>query len=1196
VGKGLWGAARAANSRNASIKLTGRFGGDAGRLNSSDLVLSIPIKLFLIAASQKPKTLMPKRAILLRKGAWMLATVNFGFLQGHDVRLATLGAQAERYFRDDPSTAIVKLRQFAELLAKLIAAHHALYLGERETFEDTLRRLSFERIIPKEAADVFHVLRKLGNNAVHEAKGGHADALASLKFARQLGVWFHRTYGRQPNFNPGAFIPPPEPTDAAAALKEDIAALQRKVAESMDAASAARLHAEEQVRARESVEERLRREAEERATWEQLAQDSEAARIEIATKLAALQAAAEVAPKADILEFVQRGEQAATKIDLDEESTRDLIDQQLRDREWEANTKAMRYSAGVRPARGRNMAIAEWPTASGPADYALFVGTVLIGVVEAKRRRKNVSAAIDQAERYSNGLGTTPDVAFAGGPWGEHRVPFVFAANGRSYLKQIETESGIWFRDTRRPANHRRALIDWPTPEGLSGQLDIDQDAATASLKAQPFDFGFPLRPYQREAIVAVEGALAKGERRMLIAMATGTGKTKLAIALLYRLLAAKRFRRICFVVDRSALGNQAEGEFSTTKIVSGKTFAEIFGLKGLADVTPETETKVHICTIQGLVRRVLFAADTSETPPVDQYDLMVIDECHRGYLLDREMSDAELSFRGEEDYISKYRRVLDYFDAVKIGLTATPALHTIDIFGDPVFRYSYREAVIDGYLIDHEPPIRIETALARAGIAFQKDEPVELLNTQTGEIDLAHAPDEIRFEVDQFNKQVITEDFNRVVAEELAKYVDPALPGKVLIFAATDAHADIVVKALKKAFTAAYGEIDDAAVKKITGSVDRVQALIRSFRNDANPKIAVTVDLLTTGIDVPSITSLVFLRRVNSRILYEQMIGRATRQCPEIGKEVFRIFDAVDLYPHLQNLTEMKPVVVNPSIGFEQLVRELIEAKGDVERDTIREQLAVKLRRRMKKMPQDARDRFEAIAGEAPEATLKRLLETDSGELASWFSARAGIGLVLDWQADGENPRYMPISRHDDQVVAVTRGYGDAARPEDFLDSFAAFVRDNINTIAALKLVIQRPRDLTRADLKELRLALDRKGYSETNLRRAWADAKNEEIAASIIGFVRQAAIGDPLIAYQDRVRAAMRRVMASRAWTEPQKRWLKRIGEQVEKEIVIDREAIDREPFIADGGFARLNNVFGGELENVLAGINEEMWKKAG
>jgi type I restriction enzyme R subunit len=1122
------------------------------------------------------------------------AATNFAFLAAHNAKLVQLGALAERYFREDPATSIFKLRQFAELLSKLVAAHHAVYLGERETFDDTLRRLTYERILPKEASDIFHVLRKFGNSAAHENKGTHSDALSALKFARQLGIWFHRTYGRQREFKPGPFVPPREPEDATLALRQEIDTLRLKVAESEDVAARAQREAEEHAKARESYGQRLAREAEEKAVWEQLARESENEKAEIASRLATLQAASEQAPKGETLEFLERSQEASSRIDLDEAETRALIDQQLRDAGWEADTKALRYSEGVRPVKGRNLAIAEWLTASGPADYALFAGLTLLGVVEAKRKRKNVSAAIDQAERYSTGIATSADFAFAEGPWGEHKVPFVFSANGRSYLKQLETESGIWFRDTRRNANHRRALVSWPTPEGLSGLLEVDQDRADAALKAQPFEFGFPLREYQENAIRAVEAAMASGQRSMLVAMATGTGKTKLAIALIYRLLSAKRFRRICFVVDRSALGHQTEGEFSTTKVVSGKTFAEIFGLKGLEDVTPDLETKVHVCTIQGLVKRVLFAADSSEVPPVDQYDLMVIDECHRGYLLDREMTDQELSFRGQDDYISKYRRVLEYFDAVKVGLTATPALHTTDIFGDPIFRYSYREAVIDGYLIDHEPPIRIETARARAGITFAKNEQLDLLNTQTGEIDLAHAPDEIRFEVEHFNKQVITLEFNRVVAEELAKHIDPAFEGKTLIFAATDAHADIVVDAIKKAFAAAYGEIDDAAVKKITGRVDNVQKLIRSFRNDANPKIAVTVDLLTTGIDVPKIVNLVFLRRVNSRILYEQMIGRATRQCPEIGKEVFRIFDAVDLYPHLQDLTDMKPVVVNPSISFQQLVREMIGVTDDAQREAIREQIIVKLRRRLKRLPEEARQRFEAVAGETPETMLQRLLQGKAPDLAAWLKERAAVGPILDWQSEGETPRYIPISAHGDEVVAVTRGYGDAEKPEDFLDSFTAFVRDNINTIAALKLVVQRPRDLTRSDLKELRLALDRKGYSEANLRRAWADAKNEEIAASIIGFVRQAAIGDPLVAYEDRVKAAMRRIMASRQWTEPQKRWLQRIGEQVEKEIIVDREAIDREPFIADGGFNRLNKVFGGELESILAGINEEMWEK--
>jgi type I restriction enzyme R subunit len=1121
---------------------------------------------------------------------------NFAFLKVHDAQLVRLGALAERYFRDDPATAIFKLRQFAELLCQRIAASHALYQGDRDTFEDTLRRLSFERIIPREIADVFHALRKAGNIAGHEAKGSHSDALSALKFARQLGIWFHRTYGREPGFKAGAFVPPPEPVDATASLQEEIERLRRQVAATEDAVGLAQRRAEEHARARESVEQRLAREAEERAVWEKLAAESESKTLEIAARLAALQAAAEQAPRAESLEFIQRGEEASAKLDLDEADTRALIDQQLKDSGWEADTKSLRHGSGARPAKGRNLAIAEWPTASGPADYALFAGRMLVGVVEAKRRRKNVSAAIDQAERYSSGMGGSGDFTFAGGPWGNHKVPFVFAANGRPYLKQIETDSGIWFRDTRRSANHRRALVAWPTADGLSGQLEIDQDAATAALNEMAFEFGFPLREYQKDAIKAVEATLETGRLSMLLAMATGTGKTKLSIALLYRLLAVKRFRRICFVVDRSALGDQAAGEFSTTKIVSGKAFADIFGLKRLHDVTPEAETKVHICTIQGLVKRTLYATDSSEAPPIDQYDLMVVDECHRGYLLDREMSDAELSFRGQEDYVSKYRRVLEYFDAVKVGLTATPALHTTDIFGEPIFTYSYRQAVIDGFLIDHEPPVRIETALARAGIVFEKDAQLDLLDTRTGEINLAHAPDEIRFEVEQFNKQVVTAEFNRVVAEELANHIEPALPGKTLIFAVSDAHADIVVNEIKKAFANKYGEIDDAAVKKITGSVDNVRTLIRSFRNDANPKIAVTVDLLTTGIDVPSITNLVFLRRVNSRILYEQMIGRATRPCPEIGKEVFRIFDAVDLYPNLENLTNMKPVVVNPSISFEKLINELVAAKEDAHRESIREQLAVKLRHRLKRLSAEARASYEAVAGELPEATLKRLLEAKPGELSEWFSSRTAILPILDWQSDGDAPHIMPISHHPDQVVAVTRGYGQASKPEDFPDSFAAYVRDNLNTIAALKVVVHRPRDLTRADLRELRTALDPKGYSEANLRRAWADAKNEDIAASIIGFVRQAALGDPLVPYGDRVKSAMRGVLASRAWTDPQKRWLRRIGEQIEKEIVVDRDATDRDPFAADGGFARLNRVFDGELEAVLTGINEKMWKRAG
>ena len=445
------------------------------------------------------------------------------------------------------------------------------------------------------------------------------------------------------------------------------------------------------------------------------------------------------------------------------------------------------------------------------------------------------------------------------------------------------------------------------------------------------------------------------------------------------------------------------------------------------------------------------------------------------------------------------------------------------------------------------------------------------------------------------FNKRVITKEFNRVVAEELAKHIDPSLPGKTLVFAATDAHADILVDQIKIAMRSRYGEIEDAAVRKITGSVDRVRPLIRSYRNDALPKIAVTVDLLTTGIDVPKITNLVFVRRVNSRILYEQMLGRATRRCDEIGKEVFRIFDAVDLYPTLENLTDMKPVVVNAALSFEQLLQELTSVTDDGHRTAIRDQLAVKWGRKLRQLSNETRQRFEAVAGERPEDTLNRIRTSVPFDLAQWFKDRPTLGPILDWGPDSAGLA-VPISHHPDQLVSFTRGYGAAQRPEDFLDSFTIFVRNNINKIAALAVVVQRPRDLTRAQLRELRLELDRQGFTDTALRTAWQQSKNEDIAASVIGFIRQAAIGDPLEPYEDRVRKAIRKIESRGTWTGPQRQWLRRIGEQLVQELVVDHESLDQDPFRSEGGCKRLNKVFDGKLETLLADINEEIWRRTG
>ncbi|WP_254252257.1 type I restriction-modification system endonuclease [Loktanella salsilacus] len=1108
---------------------------------------------------------------------------NFDFLEDLDTDLSSLGRLAESYFQDDPSTSLIKLRQFGERLTKRHAALMGVEIQEIDTQAYLLRKLKYERMAPDRVLDVLHHVRKLGNAAVHEGRGDHREALACLKMAVQLGVWHVRATTAQRNFTPGPFLPPKAPDASGAELQGELDRLRTERNDALTAAQKAEEEKQRAILAAETAEDRHRREVEERRTWEALAQDADRQLHELSEQASHRSTAERTA-------FAQAADEAAGAVVLDEQSTRALVDQQLRDRGWEADTSKIRFSKGVRPAKGRNLAIAEWPTKSGPADYALFVGQRCVGIVEAKRYQKNISAAIDQAERYSKGLEWEENQE----AWvSEYFVPFVFATNGRPYLKQVETESGIWFRDVRLANNLRRPLMGWFTPDELVSLLEVEKEKAQAALETRRFDFGFQLRPYQKEAIQAVEKTLGTEKREMLVAMATGTGKTKLAIAMLYRLLSTKRFRRICFVVDRSALGTQTNDEFMSTAIEGPKTFGQLFGLMGLEDIKPDPETRVHICTIQGLVKRVLYNSDPADVPPIGQYDLMVIDECHRGYLLDREMSDAELSFRGQDDYISKYRRVLEYFDAVKIGMTATPALHTAQIFGDPIYTYSYREAVVDGWLIDHEPPIRFQTALSKAGILFEAGDDVEVMDSKTGEVENVIAPDELEFQVESFNRKVITQPFNQVVAEELAKHIDPSLEGKTLVFAATDAHADIVVHELKKAFAAQYGSIEDAAIRKITGSVDKVGKLIRSFRNDAFPQIAVTVDLLTTGIDVPKITNLVFIRRVNSRILYEQMLGRATRRCDEIGKEVFRIFDAVDLYASLQDLTQMKPVASNPKLTFEQLFDELATVPEEDQRELVREQVLAKLHRKLRKMPSKVAEAIQELTGETAEELRDRLKNHTPEQAAAYAKRFAGLGKILDWDPDGSGPNLIPISHHEDSMHAVTTGYGEYEKPEDFLDTFTSFVKNNQNRIAALSVVVQRPRELTRAELRSLRLELDKMGFSETSLRRAWNDASNEDIAASIIGFVRQAALGDALIPFETRVQMATKAILAKGKWTDPQKTWLRRIAEQITKEIVVDRESIDQGTFAAQGGFNRLNRVFNGELENILSDFNEELWK---
>ncbi|HEX7243631.1 MAG TPA: type I restriction-modification system endonuclease [Longimicrobiaceae bacterium] len=1125
------------------------------------------------------------------------SSVNFAFLGRHDPLLVRLAGLAELYSVSDPNTALFKLRQFGEALLQRVAANAGITPGGNGSQHSLIRELSGQGVLPREVADLFHLLRQSGNEAVHEFGGTRGEVVHQLKIARDLGVWFHRTFA-DPEFNPGAFVRPEPPADPTAELQKQLEQLRDEVEEQRRQMEEAGLTAELAEELRLEAERRVHTATEDREAALGLAGEMEAL---LATERARLQAELSAVRQAaarrsdEQLDADRARSRAAVERLLDESETRRrLIDQQLRDAGWEANSEELRFGKGTRPERGRNLAIAEWPTATGPADYVLFAGLTRVGVVEAKRQAINVAGSIEQAKRYSRGYTPQPGDVSPGGPWGEYRIPFLFATNGRAYLAQIAEQSGVWFLDARRPTNHPRALQGWYSPEGLKELLKQDVQAAEEALRESSAN-PLPLRDYQRDAVEAVEAVLLEGQRSVLVAMATGTGKTRTAVGMLYRLLRAGYFRRILFLVDRNALGEQALGSFGTIPLEGIHTFSDVYEVAPV-DRPADDDTRLDIATVQGMVKRVLYA-DPAEALPVDTYDCIVVDECHRGYALDREMSEAELTFRSEADYVSKYRRLIEYFDAVKIGLTATPAKHTTEIFGRPVYQYSYRQAVIDGWLVDHEPPTRIVTHLSEDGITWRVGEPVQVYDVDRAQIDVFEAPDEIRVEVEEFNRRVVTENFNRAVCGVLAREIDPQGPGKTLIYCVDDEHADRVVRLLKGAFDDVYGGVDEEAVKKITGKADHPSALIRRFKNERLPAVAVTVDLLTTGIDVPEIANLVFLRRIRSRILYEQMLGRATRLSPDLygpgeDKTLFRIFDAVDLYAALQAYSEMHPVVVNPSISFTQLAAELLEVKDETARTEVRDQLVAKLRRARVRLERHRGDEVESLAGLRPKELADRLAHMDPAAAAEFFAERPGLPSLLDAPGSGPGRRRL-ISEHPDEVRRVEHGYGNGQRPADYLESFGEYLRTHINEIPALQVVLQRPRDLTRAQLRELALALDQEGYSEATLRTAWRDATNQDIAASIIGYVRQAALGEPLLPYEERVKRAVQRILGSRYWTEPQRRWLRRIGEQMLRETVVDRPAFDSGQFRQEGGFRYINRIFEGQLEQLVGDLHDEVWR---
>jgi type I restriction enzyme, R subunit len=706
--------------------------------------------------------------------------------------------------------------------------------------------------------------------------------------------------------------------------------------------------------------------------------------------------------------------------------------------------------------------------------------------------------------------------------------------------------------------------------------------------------------------------------------MATGTGKTFTMVNQVYRLMKSGVAKRVLFLVDRRALAAQAVRAFASFEAEPGLKFDkvyEVYSQRFQRDDLDEDEkfdpkvlpasylldpkaghAFVYVCTIQRMTinllgREAVFDGDEPIDEdaerldiPIHAFDLVIADECHRGYT-------------GKE--LAVWRETLDHFDSIKIGLTATPASHTTTYFKDIVYRYEYERAVRDGYLVDYDP-VMIKSNVRVNGVFLKEGEQVGVVDPETGneQLDLLEA--ERQFPSAEVEVKVTSPDSNRKILEEIKKYAlkhegqFKRFP-KTLIFAANDlphtSHADQLVEIARDVF----GQ-GDSFVQKITGSptVDRPLQRIREFRNRKLPAIAVTVDLLSTGVDIPDLEFIVLLRTVKSRILFEQMLGRGTRKGEHFpDKTHFVVFDCFDgtLLEYFKNATAITAEPPRPE------PRTIIEIIDDIwanrDRDYNIRCLVKRLQRINRDMAGEETERFAAhipdgdlgkFARDLPHALRKNFTETMALLRNEKFQE-----LLVDYR---RKPRTFLVAYdtvdHVTSDVVISDPQGKKWKPEDYLAAFTRFVRENATEIEAIRILLDRPKGWSTEALKELRQKLARASqpFDEKSLQRAHEMSYHKALV-DIISMVKHAAREDePLYTAEQRVNRAMMKVSGARGFTAEQMQWLERIRQHLIENLSVDSADFDALPiFSRYGGWARANRVFEGELPDLLKQFNESI-----
>lgn len=866
--------------------------------------------------------------------------------------------------------------------------------------------------------------------------------------------------------------------------------------------------------------------------------------------------------------------------------------------------KIIRYHEGIYVSLLSHHAVEEYPTDNGPADYALFVKGKLLGILEAKKVSIDPQNVLEQAKRYSSGAENTI------GNWNGLKVPFLYSSNGES----------IWFADIRDEGYYARELMNFHTPDALEEMFGRNAKNCKSWFSNTPNEIE-KLRPYQKKAIQKIEDGIVENKRKMMLAMATGTGKTFTAVSLIYRLIKSGYARRILFLVDRRALALQASQAFSAFITPSGNKFNqeyEVFSQRFQKEDFEESEkfeigvlpneylttpssahTFVYVSTIQRMAIN-LFGRDGSfpqglSDPEIDEeadrlnipihaFDVVIADECHRGYT----SKDTNI-----------WRSVLNHFDAIKIGLTATPASHTVAYFGYPVYRYTIEEAVLDGWLVDYQA-VKIKSDVRIKGIFLNEGEKVGLKDPETGREFIDELEDERQFQSEEVERKITSPDSNRKILQEIAHYAKEheektgRFP-KILIFAVNDiphiSHADSLVQIAREIF----GKGDDF-VQKITGSpsVDRPLEKIRRFRNRPLPSIVVTVDMLSTGVDIPALEYIVFLRPVKSRILWTQMLGRGTRKCPDINKEYFTIFDCFDgtLIEYFKDAVDFVIEIEESkeTVTIEQIIENIY---NNIERDYNTNRLIKRLRRIADTMSAKARQDFSAYIPEGDinhyADQLKESLRNRFAETMNTLRNKKLQELLTNYER-ARNPFYIAYDTQD----IVTSSYMFKVRdkqlkPEEYLVAFSKFVHTNKEKIEALSILLSNPQRWSSKALKEIRLELKKNSFDEESLRKAHALSGHQALA-DIISLVKNADnMQNPLLTAEERVNRTIKDILEKHPFNDEQKAWFAHIREHLIVNLAIEKENFDIIPVLErHGGLSKARSIFGEQLDSLIEEIN--------